>query len=445
MDLSKKYVLIQILTICLSIHIYSQNQINLANPSFEKYGVNTNQKLEGWNTCLYGENAAPDVHTQGEFRWSNITPAFSGSSYLSLVVRPDSTGENISQRLMNPLIKNKYYSFQIQLAKPERYLNKVQMLGQDATSDELSEASLSFANAVKLQVWGFNNTCDPGELLFETEPIDHVDWRAYQINFLASNDFQHLAFIPVFAKDRAYAGCVFLDDCSPIFETDETYSYTYKKPNTDSLFLFFETNYDDSKDEIETVGSFVKYFPSGNRKNYWIYDFSNQNFYSKSHHENTSYRPRVTEYRYSFDNVLTDKVVFYEYIHHTAYYGDGTKVASIKRYQNGNLDGKQKLFWPSGNVMMEYEMSMEKKYQKRDLDNSLIFDFTQRVKHIYMAPRDGLKLEKFKIPKDSELGDLAITQQKELIMYNSSGGLMGKLLLDDSSFNTNKLLSILRR
>lgn len=444
MDLHKAYLSILFWAFCLLSQTRSQNQISVLNPSFEKYGVNTNNKLEGWNTCLYAEYSAPDVHTDGSFKWSNITPAFGGGSYLGLVVRPDSTGENISQRLMSPLIKDRFYSFQIHLAKPERYLSRVRLSGTTKVNEELTETSISFANAVKLQVWGFSDTCEPGELLFETDPVDHIDWKAYDINFQASNNFQHLAFIPVFAKDRAYAGCILLDECSPIFETDESFRYSYELPNADSLFMVYEKNYVENKDEIEIDGTFIYYYPSGNRKNYWTYDFSNQNFYSKSYYENTSYRPRVTEYRYTFDNVLTDKVVFYEYIHHTAYY-DGKKVASIKRYQNGNLDGKQKLFWPSGNVMMEYEMSMEKKYQKRDLDNSLIFNFTQRVKHIYMAPRDGLKLEKFRIPKDSELGDLAVTQEQELVMFNSSGGLMGKLTIEDSSFNTNELLTILRR
>lgn len=422
----------------------AQSQIELMNPSFEKYGVNTNNNLEGWNTCIYGENSPPDIHSLGDMKWNNTTLPKGGSSYLGLVVRPDSTGENISQRLIQPILKDHYYSFQIHLAKPETYLSRVRIEREKNLPDGLSETTTNFANAVKLQVWGFEGVCKAGALLAETDVIDHTEWKAYTVNIKPSEDYNHLAFIPVFAQDRAYAGCVLMDECTPLFETDASFTYNYKKPNIDSLFLNYESNYNESSDEYLLRGSFVSYYPKGNKNNYWTYDFSNQGFYSKRLHENSSYRPRTTEYRYSKDNVLTDKVVFYEYIHHTAYYKD-SKIASIKRYENGSLNGKQKLYWPSGNVMMEFEMSTEKKYQKRDIDNSLVFDFKHRVKHIYMAKEDGMKLEKFKIPKDSELGDLCITQGKELVMYNTRGSLMGKIQLNETSLNPNELLSILRR
>ncbi len=429
---------------CISSQMQAQAQIELMNPSFEKYGVNTNNNLEGWNTCIYGENSPPDIHALGDMKWSNATQPQGGSSYLGLVVRPDSTGENISQRLVQPILKDHFYSFQIHLAKPERYLSRVRIEGADNLSEGLSETTTNFAHAVKLQVWGFEGVCKAGALLAETDAIDHTEWKAYTINIQPTEDFYHLAFIPVFAQDRAYAGCVLMDECTPLFETDASFTYNYKKPNIDSLFLNYESNYNESSDEYLLRGSFVSYYPKGNKNNYWTYDFSNQGFYSKRLHENSSYRPRTTEYRYNEDNVLTDKVVFYEYIHHTAYYKD-SKIASIKRYENGSLNGKQKLYWPSGNVMMEFEMSTEKKYQKRDTDNSLVFDFKHRVKHIYMAKEDGMKLEKFKIPKDSELGDLCITQGKELVMYNTRGSLMGKIQLNETSLNPNELLSILRR
>lgn len=440
-----KIIFVFILGYQLINPLLSQTQIELSNPSFEQYGVNTNNQLEGWNTCLYGDNSPPDVHALGELKWNNLTIPQGGSSYLGLVVRPDSTGENISQRLVQPILKDKYYSFQIHLAKPITYLSRIKVAGYDGTTDDgLSETSISFANAVKLQIWGFEEVCQAGALLSETDVIDHTDWQAYTINFKANKDFHHIAFIPVFAQDRAYAGCVLIDECSPLFETDASFSYNYTLPNIDSLFFHYESKFNADTDEYLLRGAFVSYYPKGNKSNYWTYDFSNQGFYSKRFHENSSYRPRITEYRYDQNNVLTDKVVFYEYIHHTAYYKD-SKIASIKRYENGSLNGKQKLYWPSGNVMMEFEMSTEKKYQKRDIDNSLVFDYKHRVKHIYMAKEDGMKLEKFKIPKDSELGDLCITQSKELVMYSTRGSMMGKLQLNETSLNPNELLTILRR
>jgi len=249
-----------VFTIIVS-HIFGQNQINLSNPSFEAYGVNTDNKLEGWNTCLFADYSPPDVHSRGDFKWSNITPAYSGDSYLGLVVRPDSTGENISQQLVSPLIKNRYYSFKIHLAKPERYVSHIRTSGDSKLNEQLSESSVSFANAVKLQVWGFHETCDPGEMLYETQPIDNIEWKAYAINFKATADFQYIAFIPVYAQDRAYAGCILLDESSPIFETDASFSYSYEAPKIDSLFYKYETNFDRKNDKMVQKGAFVHYYP----------------------------------------------------------------------------------------------------------------------------------------------------------------------------------------
>lgn len=437
-----------ILLICICFGLVSsgtsQSRIDFLNPSFEKYGVGTNNKIEGWNSCLYADYSPPDIHTHGSMKWNNSLQPFSGSSYLGLVVRPDSTGENISQRLVAPLRENRFYTFQIHLAKPKTYESRIRMSGDSKLTEELSENYVNFNQPVKLQVWGFKDKCEPGSILFETIPIDHTEWKSYSISFSPKDDYTHLAFIPVYNKKQAYAGCVLIDECSPIFETDSQFEYSYEEPDYDALFLQYEKKYNPEIDKIERRGAFITYYPLGNLKNYWFYDFSNPNFYSKRFLEITSYRPRITEYRYAYDNTLTDKVVFYENTYHTSYYQD-SKIASIKNYLHGNLEGKQKLYWPSGNVMMEYEMSMEKKYQRRDVDNTLIFSFTQRVKHIYMAPRDGVKLEKFRIPKDSDLGDLAINSEKELILYNTKGGMMGKMRLDDSSFDTNQLLRILRK
>ena len=210
------------------------------------------------------------MHSKGEFVRDNITPSFRGSSYLSLIVRPDSTGENISQKLFKPLLKDTYYSFQIHLAKPAKYHNRVRVIKD--SKEELAEIPISFANAVKLQVWGFNEVCEAGEVLYETAAIDHTDWQSYDINFQPKKDYYHLAFIPVFAEDRAYAGCILIDECSPIFETDASYRYSYEMPDIDSLFLKYEENFKESDDEMLVKGAFVIYYPNGNKNSYWSYD-----------------------------------------------------------------------------------------------------------------------------------------------------------------------------
>ncbi len=422
----------------------AQESIAILNPSFELYYAQTQNNLEKWESCAIRGYTPPDVHSTTKRYWNNITEPFAGDSYVGMVVRPDTTFEQLAQKLSQPLQRDAYYTFEIQLALPQHYMSPLKPKPGVQQDKELAPTLMDFANPVNLQIWGFYDLCDPGHKLAETEAVHHRDWKKYVIQFQSKDDYAYIAFIPYFTSDETYAGSILLDECSPIFKTDSTFQYNYVKQDVDSLFMKYASTFNPDKEEYSVNRDFVKYFTTENPTNYWLYDFSNPSFYSKRFVERSSYAPKVTEYRYSYDNVLTDQVIFYKDAVHTSYY-DNAAVASVKRYVNGDFYGKQKIYYPSGNEMIEFEATVDKTYIGKGQNHRNIFQFRQRIKNLNIASKDGLKMSKFKIPKDTDLGDITITADQQLIFYRTNGRIIDKMTIDETHINSNELLSIIKR
>jgi|GEM_PF-1870867 len=438
--------MMSILAVTLLFHTLStaQESIAILNPSFELYYAQTQHKLEYWESCMIRGYTPPDVHSKTKKYWSNTTAPYAGDSYVGMVVRPDTTFEQLAQKLDQSLQRDAYYAFEIHLALPQHYLSPLRTTANTDEQQNLTPELVDFANPVQLQVWGFYDLCDPGQKLAETTAVKHRDWKKYVIQFQSDDDYAYIAFIPYFTSDSTYAGSILIDECSPIFQTDASYQYSYVKQNVDSLFLEYASVFNPDKEEYIVSQDFVKYFTTENPTNYWVYDFSNPSFYSKRLVEKSSYAPKVTEYRYSYDNVLTDQVIFYKDAVHTSYYANAA-VSSVKRYRNGDFYGKQKIYYPSGNDMIEFEATVDKTYIGKGQDHKNIFQFRQRIKNLNVASRDGQKMSKFKIPKDTDLGDISITADHELLFYRTNGRIIDKMKIGKTYIDSNTLLSIIRR
>lgn len=423
----------------------AQEMIELLNPSFEIYYTKTQSTLENWESCIISDYSPPDVHSTTKKYWGNMTQPFAGDSYIGMVVRPDTTFEQITQKLTAPLIENEFYSFEIYLALPQNYKSQLKNINENSENNVTEKNELvDFANPVKLQIWGFHDICDPGNKLAETQAVNHREWQKHVIQFQSDATYEYLAFIPYYTSDETYPGSILIDECSPIFKTDSTYQYSYVKQDIDSLFLKYASTFKSETESYTINQSFVKYFTVDNPTNYWFYDFSNPSFYSKRFIERSSYAPKITEFRYTYDDVLTDRVVFYQDAVHTSYYNDAS-VSSVKRYVNGDFEGKQKIYYPSGNGMIEFEATVDKTFIRKDKDNKNIFQFKQRIKNLNIASRDGIKMSKFKIPKDTDLGDISITPEKELVFYRTNGRIIDKMEIEGSFINSNRLLSIIKK
>ena len=115
---------------------------------------------------------------------------------MGLITRRDGSYENVGQRLTKPLKKKECYSFSVQLA-----------LGRPYARYDLP---------IRFRVYGGITRCAKSQLLAESPSITHEDWRKYDFQFVAKEEYNYIIFEAYFAKGISfpYGGNVLIDGVS---------------------------------------------------------------------------------------------------------------------------------------------------------------------------------------------------------------------------------------
>lgn len=213
--------LFYLLLLSLLVNIDSIGQshvIKLRNPSFEGIpakGKNLSFILPGWTDCApryFRNETPPDIHSENTDFFNVNKKALDGNTFIGMVTRgSNETWEMISQKLNSPLLQGKCYEFTIALAKSEKYLSK-----------EKNDTAhfYNFNKPVKLRIWGSSTACKKSQLLAESAPIDHTEWREYTFRFKPKQFWNYILF-EVFYKTPVlipYNGNILIDNASDIVE-----------------------------------------------------------------------------------------------------------------------------------------------------------------------------------------------------------------------------------
>ncbi len=189
----------------LAVSIWGQEVINLRNPSFEgKPGAGITPSF--WKNIGADQESPTDI--QPGFFGVNTRPHH-GETFVSMVVRGNSTWEGIGQQLKGgKLMKDSVYAFSLWLARPTEF----------AAMSRITMEEAYYTRAVVLRVWGYNNATKTEELLAETDPVTHTKWMRYDFILKPSkSDFDEIQLIAYYDDDKApYNGSVLVDDCSEI-------------------------------------------------------------------------------------------------------------------------------------------------------------------------------------------------------------------------------------
>jgi outer membrane protein OmpA-like peptidoglycan-associated protein len=215
-----KQLLFSLIIAFITTASYGQD-IRLSNPSFEDrphFGaMNNNSSIKGWYDCgavNFPTATPPDIH-EGAGRdtsyWDNNVATAHGKTYLGLVVRDNDSWESVSQRLAFPLSSDKCYSFSIYLARSDTY-NSATM----STRGLANAGKASFTTPAVLRIWGGNGFCAENQLLAESAPIDHSEWKEYEFKIEPNNDYNVIT-LEAFYKTPVlfpYNGHILLDNSS---------------------------------------------------------------------------------------------------------------------------------------------------------------------------------------------------------------------------------------
>lgn len=162
----------------------------LANPSFEDEPQDATTPV-GWDAC--GRTSTPDILPGF---WGVMKEPVDGNTYIGLITREDNTWEKIGQTLRVPLKAGECYSVNMHLARSASYAG--------------------YTRPVKIKIWGGATKCGKDELLAETRPVVHYDWKPYELFFIPKKEIKYIIIEAYYISDVPYRGNILLDNFSVI-------------------------------------------------------------------------------------------------------------------------------------------------------------------------------------------------------------------------------------
>lgn len=205
-NMRKQQALTFLLFLMITSMGISQDMIYLTNPSFEDQPRHS-QPPANWADCGFSGESPPDVQPSGDF--GVYREASAGNTYLGMVVRENETFERVSQRLSKPFQVGKCYEFSLALVKSRYYISPTSSRPDEYTN---------YTTPVKIRIWGGYQNCKPKQMLDDTEPVAHYDWRTYNFKLEPDAAYTHI-FIEAFYDTPVmfpYNGNILVDDASPI-------------------------------------------------------------------------------------------------------------------------------------------------------------------------------------------------------------------------------------
>ena len=167
-------------------------QIPLQNASFEGEPQDATTPI-GWLECE--RETTPDILPG---YWGVYKEAYDGNTFVGLITRNNGTWEAIGQRTKKPLKKGQCYSISLQAA--------------------FSRIYAGYNEPVRLRIWGGANRCEKSQLLGETKPITHEEWKFYSFKFEPKKTLKYIIFEAYYNTDKKFThnGNILLDAISPI-------------------------------------------------------------------------------------------------------------------------------------------------------------------------------------------------------------------------------------
>lgn len=209
----KKHLLFISFFIFFGKNLLAQESISLKNASFEWGTAIANAIPPGWGICGGRNETPPDVHSAKTRHYGVKGMPKKGDKFIGLVVRSNFTYESIHQKLKSPLQKGKTYEMDMYVAMSNTF----------KSHDAVTMKEVLFNKPAIIRIWGVEKICETKELLFESEPIDNLDWEKLSITFTPTMDHERIMFEAFYDKmvEGEYNGNVLLDGISDIKEKIE--------------------------------------------------------------------------------------------------------------------------------------------------------------------------------------------------------------------------------
>ena len=191
----------------------------------------------GYSKCTVGGPSSPDVQPG---IWNVFLQPSDGFSYVGFICRANNTWESFTTQLNAPLMGGTQYAFLVDLASSDKYFGY---------ND----------SAATLKIWGGTSNCDKEYLLWESVPVDNVNyWRTDTASFVTrEKNITHLTFEPGYTTAMPYKGNVLIDNFRPYTGTIVGIEEAVKDYREDRMFDLLGREYYDY-DDIPFGSAYIK-------------------------------------------------------------------------------------------------------------------------------------------------------------------------------------------
>ncbi len=160
----------------------------LNNASFEDTPADATMPSGWW---LIEPGTTPDILPGF---WGVYNDASDGETFIGLITREDRSFESIGQRLPQTLKQSTCYQFTIDLAQSEEYAG--------------------YNNPIELKIYIGSKKKHRDQLIFDSEPINNLDWEMHRIEFIPDKDMRYI--IIEASSPQQTTGNILIDNITPI-------------------------------------------------------------------------------------------------------------------------------------------------------------------------------------------------------------------------------------
>ncbi len=205
--------------LCCSRLLVGQDIIQIKNGSFESEVANINTVPKDWESFSSDKEGYPDL-LPGEYQ-INAVPK-EGKLFVGLRTRRENIYEGMGQQLATPLRKDSTYQWNVWLAHASKYIVPTVKKGKQ-------NGKVTCNGITKLRVLGINSVTHEQELLAETDPVNHAEWRNYSLSLNPKRIECDQIILAAYYNLGNFIkqGNLLIDNCSDIKKVDWNAPFTF--------------------------------------------------------------------------------------------------------------------------------------------------------------------------------------------------------------------------
>ena len=173
----------------------SSAQIFIDNASFEDTPADATMPSGWWYTQ---DGTTPDILPGF---WGVYLDPSDGDTYAGLITRENGTYEGIGQRLSQKLKANSCYYFNFDLAYSASYVG--------------------YNTPIKLRIYIGSKRKSKDQLIYESAPVDNLEWEVNEVEFTPDKDYQYLILEVHSHSGSDLGGNVLIDNISMIINCNK--------------------------------------------------------------------------------------------------------------------------------------------------------------------------------------------------------------------------------